>query len=330
MFKAYASSESSAKNEEEKKPIVPSSSSSSNNNSANESTWLENKSFSTEPSIVPFQQRSIISTKSDPLIDVKPKEEKKPIAKPIQHIISKKKETNDDVFYIDRRRDRANITVQYTHGVPRYGAKFCNQRPLGSRIIKPSRKQRIIRYFHHKLEDIDNQPSDSLVTVDNRLEQLNITVREQPHSFDAWKELIDYQFYLFKTNGQQEKLTALYKKQLSIVDRALELNSNRLQYRLLKLNIRTRSHLFDHDTLLNEWTILIKDCQKSSDDRTINETWFSYIQFILNRIEVFSIDKLNDIFIQYFSTYAYHIQTRSEKERRFLLNHMIGMKRFYY
>ncbi|CAF0939133.1 unnamed protein product [Rotaria sordida] len=325
MFKAYASSESSAKNEEEKKPIVPSSSSSSNNNSANESTWLENKSFSTEPSIVPFQQRSIISTKSDPLIDVKPKEEKKPIAKPIQHIISKKQETNDDVFYIDRRRDRANITVQYTHGVPRYGAKFCNQRPLGSRIIKPSRKQRIIRYFHHKLEDIDNQSSDSLVTVDNRLEQLNITVREQPHSFDAWKELIDYQFYLFKTNGQQEKLTALYKKQLSIVDRALELNSNRLQYRLLKLNIRTRSHLFDHDTLLNEWTILIKDCQKSSDDRTINETWFSYIQFILNRIEVFSIDKLNDIFIQYFSTYAYHIQTRSEKERRFLLNHMIDI-----
>jgi len=234
-----------------------------------------------------------------------------------------------EIFYIDRRRDRANITVQYTSGIPRYGNKFCNQRPLGSRITKSFRKQRIIRYFHHKTEDSDTRPSDSFVTVDNRLEQLNIAVREQPHSFDVWKELIDYQFYLFKTNGQQEKLTALYNKQLSIIDRAIELNSNRLQYRLLRLNIRTSSHLFDHDLLLNEWLILIKDCQKSSDDRTINETWFSYIQFILNRIELFSIDKLNDIFIQYFSTYTYHIQTRSEKDRKFLLNHMIGMTSFY-
>ncbi len=233
-----------------------------------------------------------------------------------------------EIFYIDRRRDRANITVQYTTGIPRYGNKFCNQRPLGSRITKSFRKQRIIRYFHHKTEDNDTRPSDSFVTVDNRLEQLNIAVREQPHSFDVWKELIDYQFYLFKTNGQQEKLTALYNKQLSIIDRAIELNSNRLQYRLLRLNIRTHSHLFDHDILLNEWKILIKDCQKSSDDRTINETWFSYIQFLLNRIEVFSIEKLNEIFVQYFSTYTYHIQTRSEKERRFLLNHMIGKNRF--
>jgi hypothetical protein len=199
---------------------------------------------------------------------------------------------------------------------------------LGSRITKLSRKQRIIRYFHHKIEDTDNRPLDSFVTVDNRLEQLNIAIREQPHSFDVWKELIDYQFYLFKTNGQQERLTALYNKQLSIIDRAIELNSNRLQYRLLRLNIRTSSHLFDHDLLLNEWLILIKDCQKSSDDRTINETWFSYIQFVLNRIELFSIDKLNDIFIQYFSTYTYHIQTRSEKDRKFLLNHMIGMRSF--
>ncbi|CAF3335311.1 unnamed protein product [Rotaria sp. Silwood1] len=259
----------------------------------------------------------------------KDEEEKKPIVPSSSLSSTSNNSANgNDVFYIDRRRDRANITVQYTHGIPRYGVKFCNQRPLGSRITKPSRKQRIVRYFHHKTEDIDNRLPDSFVTVDNHLEQLNITVREQPHSFDAWKELIDYQFYLFKTNGQQEKLTALYNKQLSIVDRALELNSNRLQYRLLKLNIRTHSHLFSHDILLNEWTVLIKDCQKSSDDRTINEAWFSYIQFVLNRIEVFSIDKLNDIFIQYFSTYAYHIQTRSGKERRFLLNHMIGMMRF--
>ncbi len=196
---------------------------------------------------------------------------------------------------------------------------------MGSRITKPSRKQRIIRYFHQKTEDTENRPLDSFVNVDNRLEQLNIAIREQPHSFDIWKELIDYQFYLFKTNGEQDKLTALYTKQLSIIDRALELNSNRLQYRLLRLNIRTQSHLFDHDILLNEWLGLIKDCQKSSDDRTINETWFSYIQFLLNRIEVFSIDKLNEIFIQYFSTYTYHMQTRSEKDQRFLLNHMIGM-----
>lgn len=196
---------------------------------------------------------------------------------------------------------------------------------MGSRITKPSRKQRIIRYFHQKTEDTENRSLDSFVNVDNRLEQLNIAIREQPHSFDVWKELIDYQFYLFKTNGEQDKLTALYTKQLSIIDRALELNSNRLQYRLLQLNIRTQSHLFDHDILLNEWLGLIKDCQKSSDDRTINETWFSYIQFLLNRIEVFSIDKLNEIFIQYFSTYTYHMQTRSEKDQRFLLNHMIGM-----
>lgn len=232
-----------------------------------------------------------------------------------------------NVFYTDRRRDRANITVPYTSGVPRYGTKFCNQRPLGSRITKP-RKQRLIRYFHHKSDETDDRPIDAFVKVDSRLEQLNATVREQPHSFDAWKELIDYQFYLFKTNGQQEKLNALYNKQLSIVDRALELNANRLQYRLLRLKIRTYSHLFNPDLLLTEWTTLIKDSLKSSDDRTINETWFSYIQFILNRIEIFSIDKLNEIFTQYFSTYAYHMQTRSDKDKRFLLNHMIGKKNY--
>ena len=97
-----------------------------------------------------------------------------------------------DAFYVDRRRDRANITVQYTHGIPRYGNKFCSQRPLGSRIVKRSRKQRITRYFHHKIEDLDNRPADPLVNIDNHLEQLNINVREQPHSFDVWKELIDY------------------------------------------------------------------------------------------------------------------------------------------
>ncbi|CAF0964323.1 unnamed protein product [Adineta steineri] len=327
MFKAYASSKSLVKDEEEeeeKKPIVTLP---SNNNTTNESTWLENRSFSTEPPTISFQQQSNVPKKSNPIPDIKPKEEKKPIitTKPIQNIITKKNEPNNEVFYLDRRRDRANITVQYTTGIPRYGTKFCNQRPLGSRITKSSRKQRIIRYFHQKTEDTENRLPDNFITVDNRLEQLNITVREQPQSFEAWKELIDYQLYLFKTNGQQDKLTALYNKQLAIVDRALEVNSNRLQYRLLKLNIRTYSHLFDHEILLNEWKILIKDCQKSSDNRTINETWFSYIQFLLNRIEVFSIEKLNDEFIQYFSTYAYHMQTRSEKERRFLLSHMIDM-----
>ncbi|CAF3784015.1 unnamed protein product [Rotaria socialis] len=323
MFKAYASSESSVKNEDEKEHIVTSlAAAAANSNSASGNTWLENRSFSIEPPTIPFQQQSVISTKINPPADFKPKEEKKPISKPIQNIITNKTETKDGVFYIDRRRDRANTTVQYTHGVPRYGAKFCNQRPLGSKFTK-FRKQRLVRYFHHKTEDTDNRPPDSFVTIDDHLKQLNITVREQPQSFDAWKELIDYQFYLFKTNGQEEKLTALYNKQLSIVDRALELNDSRLQYRLLKLNIRSRSNLFNHDILLNEWLLLIKDCQKSSDDRTINETWFSYIQFILNRIEIFSIDKLNEMFTQYFSTYAYHIQTRSEKDRKHLLNHMI-------
>ncbi|CAF4466550.1 unnamed protein product, partial [Adineta steineri] len=78
-----------------------------------------------------------------------------------------------EVFYLDRRRDRANITVQYTTGIPRYGTKFCNQRPLGSRITKSSRKQRIIRYFHQKTEDTENRLPDNFITVDNRLEQLN-------------------------------------------------------------------------------------------------------------------------------------------------------------
>lgn len=231
---------------------------------------------------------------------------------------------SSDGFFVDRRRDRANLTVQYTRGVPRYGYKFCTQRPLGSRFVKSSGKQRIRRYFHHKLDADESSPTDAFVTVDQRLEQLNVAVREQPHSFDAWKDLIDYQMYLFKTDGQGEKFKALYSKQLAIVDRALELNANRLQYRLLKLNIRSRSHLFDHDLLLTEWSQLIKDCLKSSDDRTVNESWFSYVQFLLNRVESFSIEKLNEVFTQYFSTYSYHLQTRSEKEGRFLSNHMIG------
>ena len=281
---------------------------------------------------------SVPQAKSSRVVDVKPKEEKK---KPVQTTTTAKKTDANkfvfksfdcffenilfrDVFYLDRRRDRANITVQYTHGIPRYGAKFCNQHPLGSRISKP-RKQRIVRYFHRKFDEIDpTRPVDPFVTVDQRLEQLNAAIREHPQSFDAWKDLIDYQIFLFKTNGEQEKLTALFQKQLVIIDRALELNSNRLQYRLLKLNIRTQSHLFSPEMLLNEWSILVKDCLKSSDDRTINETWFSYIQFLLHHIEVFSIEKLNDIFKEYFSTYLYHMQTRSDKGQRFLLNHMIG------
>jgi hypothetical protein len=232
---------------------------------------------------------------------------------------------SSDKFFVDRRRDRANLTVQYTHGVPRYGFKFCNQTPLGAKFSGVSRRKRVQRYFHHRLDDIDHSKTDGFVTIDDRLEKLNVIVREQPHSFDAWRDLIDYQVYLFKTHGQNDKLNALYNKQLSIVDRALEVNSHRLQYRLLKLNIRTRSLLFDHELLLNDWLTLVKDCQKSSDNRTINDTWFAYIQFLLNRIELFSIDKLNDVLTQYVSTCTYHMQTRSEKERRLLANHMIGM-----
>jgi len=62
-------------------------------------TWLENKSFSIEPPTVSFQQQSTIPIKSNPVIDVKPKEEKKPIAKPVQNIVIKKTEANKYVFY---------------------------------------------------------------------------------------------------------------------------------------------------------------------------------------------------------------------------------------
>ena len=202
--------------------------------------------------------------------------------------------------------------------------RFCSQRPLGAPSTKPKRKERIRRYFHHKIDTTDNPISDGFVRVDARLEQLNVGVREQPQSFDAWKDLIDYQPYLYKTQGEEEKIKALHNKQLAIIDRALELNANRLQYRLCRLNLRTRSRLFDRETILNEWTALIKDCLKSSDDRTINETWFSYIQYLTNHVDLFSIDKLDTVFAQYYSTYIYHMQTRSEKERRYLLNHMIG------
>ena len=229
---------------------------------------------------------------------------------------------------MDRRRDRANITVQYTAGVPRYGTVFCKQRPLGGRVNKPFRKQRVVRYFHHRVETNESSSIDAFATVDDRLEQLNTAVREQPHAFDAWRDLVDYQYYLFKPNGRQDKLKGMYNKQFAIVDRALDLNANRLQYRLLKLHTRTDSHLVDHETLLNEWSALIKDCLKSSDDRTINDAWFAYVQFLTNRIELFSIEKLTDAFLQYFSTYTYHIQTRSDKERRFLSNHMIGMNAY--
>ena len=357
MFKAYASSDK--EKDEEKKVIVTSSTTATtDNNTTNgksnkfqlsletlpftiENKWLENRSFSIEAPTVTLPQPKPIQ-----VVDVKPrKEEKKPIAKPVQTTATtvKKPDANTfvftsshclfsifkpsrEVFYVDRRRDRANITVQYTSGIPRYGNKFCNQHPLGSRIFKP-RKQRIVRYFHQKLDDIDNRLTDPFVTVDQRLEQLNTAIREHSQSFDAWKDLIDYQYYLFKTNGEQEKLTALFNKQLAIIDRALELNSNRLQYRLLRLTLRTQSRLFNSEILLNEWSILIKDCLKSSDDRTIIETWSAYIQFLLTHIEVFSIDKFNDIFKEYLSTYIYHIQTRSERGQRFLLNHMIGKSR---
>lgn len=176
------------------------------------------------------------------------------------------------------------------------------------------------------MEDTSSNLSsiDEFVKVDSRLEQLNIAVREQPQSFDSWKELIDYQSYLFKHFNEKDRYQALYSKQFAIADRALELNGNRLQYRLLKLNLQTNSRLIDHEILLNDWMILIKDCLKSSDDRTINDAWLCYIQFLLNRIELFSIEKLNDTLSQFFSTYTYHIATRSDKERRFLTNHMIG------
>jgi hypothetical protein len=230
-----------------------------------------------------------------------------------------------DSFFLDRRRDRANITVQYIRGVPRYGKLFHNQRPLGSRIVKPWRFRRPVRYFHHRIDEADDRLSAPFATVDSRLEQLNIDVREHPHSFDAWKDLIDYQLYLYPNKQNDKTAAALFNKQLAIADRALELNANRLQYRLLRLQIRTRSRLFDQDVLIGEWTSLIKDCQKSSDDRTVNEAWFAYVQFLLGRIELFSIDKLTEIFTQYFSTYTFHMQTRSDRERRFLQTHMIGV-----
>ncbi len=63
-----------------------------------EPTWLENRSFSIESSTIPFQQQSSISTKSKPIIDKKLKQEKKPIAKPVQNIPTKKNEASEFVF----------------------------------------------------------------------------------------------------------------------------------------------------------------------------------------------------------------------------------------
>ncbi len=63
-----------------------------------EPTWLENRSFAIESSTIPFQQQSAISTKSKPILDKKLKEEQKPIAKPVQIIVTKKNEATEFVF----------------------------------------------------------------------------------------------------------------------------------------------------------------------------------------------------------------------------------------
>ena len=332
MFKAYASTVD--EKNEDRKPTE----NNNNNGKSNKclfvkkeksflsqaNTWLENKSFAIEPPTI-FPSVSSQRQTTTPVQSKEIKSETKlPIKKPSESKPFIKQEPPKDTFYVDRRRDRANLTVQYTHGIPRYGVKFCNQRALGSRETKSSRKQRITRYFHQKFDDTDNHPSDNFVRVDEQLETLNRTVREQPHLFDAWKDLIHYQFYLYKTTTDQDQLLALYNKQLSIIDRAVELNSNRLQYRLLQLNLRCQSHLFNSDLLLSEWKNLRKDSLKSSDDRTINEIWSSYIQFHLNHIEIFSIEGLHEIFQDFISTYLYHLQTKSEKGRRYLIDHMLG------
>jgi hypothetical protein len=116
MFKAYASSDSLEKNEEEEKPIVTSSSITDNNNAngkLNElelslnrifffigNTWLENKSFSIAPPIVSFQPK-----KSNPVIEIKPKEEKKPV----QNVVTKKPETNEFVFSLISNIDISHL-----------------------------------------------------------------------------------------------------------------------------------------------------------------------------------------------------------------------------
>ena len=56
-------------------------------------TWLENRSFATEPPHVSFHP-----TRPQPVSDVKPKEEKKPIAKPVTSAVTKKSETPEFVF----------------------------------------------------------------------------------------------------------------------------------------------------------------------------------------------------------------------------------------
>ena len=68
-------------------------------------TWLENRSFSIDTPIVSLQQQSIISTKSSPVIDVKPKEEKKPVTKPVQTSTIKKNEATKcvlDLLFFDQ------------------------------------------------------------------------------------------------------------------------------------------------------------------------------------------------------------------------------------
>lgn len=182
----------------------------------------------------------------------------------------------------------------------------------------------IKRYFHAEIPD-EEKSIDEFLSLDPRLEELNTKVREESHSFEAWKDLIDYQPLIFKELGDKFRDEHMYRKQLSIADRALEQNNNRLQYRLLKQNIRTASHLFDQETLENEWEILIKDSFKSSDDRTIHECWLSYLEFLLGRVELFSIEKVEAVLTRFFSSFNYQIETRSEKERRFITSYMIGL-----
>jgi hypothetical protein len=73
-------------------------------------TWLANSSFATEPPSVSFHP-----TRSNQISDIKPKEEKKPIAKPVQNIVTKKPETTEFVFdnFFSSNIDIAHLNTHY-------------------------------------------------------------------------------------------------------------------------------------------------------------------------------------------------------------------------
>lgn len=126
----------------------------------------------------------------------------------------------------------------------------------------------------------------------SKTEYFNKHLRENPHDIDSWLNFIDFQdeysIWDFSQSSKKLQDVALGEKKLSIVDKAIELNSTCIALKLKRLEVLR--NISTPEDLEKEW-------KKLSFVHPNNpKIWKSYFKFLTTHVTHFTVSKTTKVY----------------------------------